>query len=328
MAEFILGNSLRKLARENRFLQRLLWRADFVMIWLLVKMFTLLPMDTASRLGERGGSWIGPRLKRKSLIYRENFATALPGLSDGELDDLVTRAWGRAGRVLAEYPHLERILADPGRIIIEVRGEIETCANPTRPAVMVSAHHSNWEIAAAAMAKLGIPNASLYSPPTNPLLDRMLLESRRALDCELLPRDNSARLLMRAMKSGRTVGIVMDRRVDDGVPIQFFGHDKLSTVVPARLALKFQCELVPIQVERLQDARFRVTFHPPVRPADPGADETDQAIDMIQQVHRLFEQWIGQNPEDWLCSKRLWPKGNMGSTENSGREADIDDYAA
>jgi Kdo2-lipid IVA lauroyltransferase/acyltransferase len=124
------------------------------------------------------------------------------------------------------------------------------------------------------------------------------------------------------------VGMVMDRRVDDGVPIRFFGHDKLSTIVPARLALKFQCELVPIQVERLQDARFRVTFHPPVRPADPGAEETDQAIDMIQQVHRLFEEWIRQNPQDWLCSKRLWPRGKMEPPENSEREADIDDYAA
>lgn len=328
VAEFILGNSLRKLARENRFLQRLLWRADFVMIWLLVKMFTVLPVDTASRLGERVGAWIGPRLKRKSLIYKENYAIALPGLSHGELDELVDRAWGRAGRVLAEYPHLTGILADPERIIIEVRGEIETCSNPARPAVMVSAHQSNWEIAGAAMAKLGIPNASLYSPPTNPLLDRMLLESRRALDCELLPRDNSARLLMRAMKAGRTVGMVMDRRVDDGVPIRFFGRDKLSTLVPARLALKFRCELVPIQVERLQDARFRVTFHPPVRPANPGADETEQAIDMIQQVHKLFEAWIRQNPQDWLCSKRLWPRGKMEAPDNSGREADIDDYAA
>lgn len=327
MAEFILGNSLRKLAREKPLLQRLLWRADFMMIWLLVKLFTLLPVDTASRLGERAGTWIGPRLKRKTLIYKENLATAFPGLSAGELDDLVTRAWGRAGRVLAEYPHLPAILADPGRLEIEVRGNIETCNNPAKPAVMVSAHQSNWEIAAAAMAKLGIPNASLYSPPTNPLLDRMLLESRSALDCELLPRDNSARLLMRAMKGGRTVGMVMDRRVDDGVPIRFFGHDKLSTLVPARLALKFRCELVPIQVERLQDARFRVTFHPPVRPRDPDADENGQAIDMIQQVHCLFEAWIRQHPQDWFCSKRLWPRGKIGA-ETTACGADSDEHAA
>ena len=178
------------------------------------------------------------------------------------------------------------------------------------------------------MAKMGIPNASLYSPPTNPLLDRMLLESRRALNCELLPRENSARRLMQALKQGQTAGMVMDRRVDDGKPIRFFGHDKLSTIMPAKLALKFNCDLVPAQVERLQDAHYRVTFHPPVRPRDTSVSETAQAIDMIQQVHQQFENWIRQQPEDWFCSKRLWPKGNIQPTKEAGTNADTDSYAA
>jgi KDO2-lipid IV(A) lauroyltransferase len=121
----------------------------------------------------------------------------------------------------------------------------------------------------------------------------------------------------------------MDRRVDDGAPIRFFGHDKTSTLLPAKLALKHHCDLVPIQVERLQDARYRVTFHPPVRPSNPGADETARATDMIQQVHTLFEDWIRQRPEDWFCSKRLWPKNTATKQkEVSGRDAEIDSYAA
>jgi KDO2-lipid IV(A) lauroyltransferase len=175
---------------------------------------------------------------------------------------------------------------------------------------------------------VGIPNVGLYSPPTNPLLDRMLLESRRALKSELLPRDNSARQLMRALKQGQTAGMVVDRRVDDGKPIRFFGRDKLSTITPAKLALKFNCDLVPVQVERLQDAHYKVTFHPPVRPRDTSVNETDQAIDMIQQVHYQFENWIRQQPEDWFCSKRLWPKGNIQQTKEAGSNADIDSYAA
>jgi len=175
---------------------------------------------------------------------------------------------------------------------------------------------------------MGIPNASLYSPPTNPMLDRLLLDSRRALDCELLPRDNSARGLMRALKQGRTIGMVMDRRVDDGKSIRFFGHDKQSTLLPAKLALKTGCDLVPLQVERLQDAHFRVTLHPPVRPGNDLLDETAQAIDMIQQVHDQFENWISQRPEDWFCSKRLWPRASTDKPEEAGSDADIDSYAA
>ena len=329
MAEFIVGNSLRKLARDYPLLQRALWRVDYALVWLVTWLARRLPIDAASRYGERVGSWIGPMLKKKTAIFRTNLALAFPDLDDRQLDQLVKKAWGRAGRVLAEYPHLETLLTDSDRITIEIREPIVTYSDPSKPCIMVSAHQSNWEVACSAMAKMGMPNASLYSPPTNPLLDRMLLESRQALNCQLLPRDNSARLLMRALKEGRTVGAVMDRRVDDGKPIRFFGYDKTSTIMPARLALKHHCDLVPIQIVRRKDARYHVIFHPPVRPRNPEADETAQAIDMIQQVHEHFEDWIRQNPADWFCSKRLWSKNPVPhQPEVDGSDADIDSYAA
>jgi len=329
VAEFIVGNPLRKLARDRQWLRQLLWRLDFGLIWLLAKMSQLLPIDTASRLGNTVGRWIGPKLKGKTAIFRDNMAIAFPELSAAELDQLVNRAWGRSGRILAEYPHLATILREEDRLTIDIREPFETYRNPAKPCVIVTAHQSNWEVVGSALARLGIPNVGLYSPPTNPLLDRMLLESRQALNSELLPRDNnSARQLMRALKQGQTAGMVVDRRVDDGKPIRFFGRDKLSTITPAKLALKFNCDLVPVQVERLQDAHFRVTFHPPVRPRDTSVSETAQAIDMTQQVHLQFENWIRQQPEDWFCSKRLWPKVKIRKNVEAGDDADTDSYAA
>jgi len=329
LAEFIVGNSLRKLAREHKFLQQLLWRVDYLLVSAVAWLARRLPIDTASRFGSKVGAWVGPKMKGKTEIYRANFALAFPELDDRELDALVTEAWGQAGRVLGEYPHLETILKDSDRIQIEIREPIATYTDPSKPSVIVSAHQSNWEVVCSAMAKMGIPNASLYSPPTNPLLDRVLLESRQALNCQLLPRDNSARLLMRALKEGRTAGMVMDRRVDDGRPIRFFGHDKTSTILPAKLALKNNCELVPVQIVRLQDAHYRVIFHPPVQPTDPEANDTDKAVDMIQQVHTQFEDWIRQHPAHWFCTKRLWPKDTVAKQpEVSGRDAEIDSYAA
>ncbi len=328
MAEFIIGNPLRKLARQYQPLRQLLWWLDFVLVWVLLTVYKLLPVDAASRMGERVGAWIGPRLKRKSLIVRANVKTAWPALDEEQADKLVRQIWGRAGRVLAEYPHLHSIISDPHRLEIDIREAIETYQNPARPCVIVTAHISNWEIAGAAMARLNIPNATLYSPPANPRLNRMLLDSRAALNCQLLPRDNSARLLMRALMGGRSAAMVMDRRIDGGQPIDFFGHSKPSTLLPAKLALKFNCDMVPVQVQRLRDARYRVIFHPPVRPTNTADNENAQAANMIQQVHKQFEDWINQQPQDWFCSKRLWPRGTLNTNKEAGIEADIDSHAA
>ena len=328
MSEFIVGNSLSKWARDHRFLRTLLWRLDVVVVSLITRLARLLPIDMASRFGDSVGSWIGPKLKKKTAIFRANMVIAFPELTEVEIDELVIRAWGRAGRVLAEYPHLATILKEDDRLVIDIREPLAACENPTRPCVIVTAHQSNWEVVRCAGAKLGIRNVSLYSPPSNPLLDRMLLESRQALNSELLPRDNSARLLLRALKKGQSVAMVMDRRVDEGNFIRFFGRNKLSTIMPAKLALKLNCDLIPAQVERLQDAHYRVTFHPPIVPKDTDVDETTQGIDMIQQVHRQFENWIRQQPEDWFCSKRLWPKDTTRQTEEADSDADTESYAS
>lgn len=331
MAEFILGNPLRKLARRHQPLRQLLWRLDYALVWTLKSLLQLLPVDLSSRMGERIGRLVGPLMRRKSAIFRENLAIAFPDLDQRALDALVRRAWGRAGRVLAEYPHLATILEESDRLEICILAPVPTYADPAQPAVIVTPHLSNWEVVCSAMAKLGIANASLYSPPSNPLLDRLLADSRRALNCELVPRDNSARALMRAMQQGRTAAMVMDRRVDDGRPIRFFGRDKLSTLLPAKLALKFDSALVPVQVERVVDARYRVTFHPPVRAADPAADENARAADMTQQLHDLFEGWIRLAPADWFCSKRLWAKekgAKITPLPEAADAAEIDSHAA
>ena len=309
MSEFVVGHPLRNVARKHPLLAKLLWRLDFFLMRMLIALLRCLPVDAASRTGDRLMRWLGTFMKRKSGMLRGNLKIALPELSDDELDVLVSDAWGSAGRVLGEYPHLKTILEQEERLHIEILEPIVTYSQPDKPCVVVTAHLSNWEVVCSAMARLGIPNASLYSPPLNPYLDKLLLDSRQALNCELYPRDNSARVLMRALKKGRTAAMVMDRRVEaSGQVVRFFGRDKPATLLPAKLALKFNCDLVPVQVERLQDARFKVTFHPPIRPAPAIADEDEQALDMTRQIHQHFERWIRAHPGEWLCTQRVWSR--------------------
>ena len=223
MADFIIGSPLRKWARDHRVLRDALWRIDFVLFWTLTKVAKSLPADVASGLGHLLGRCAHPFLRKKSAIVRANLHTAFPEKSSDEINRLVRRVWGSVGRVLMEYPHLRTILEDDTRVTINIREPIETYKNPSRPCVIVTAHQSNWEVACSAMARMRIPNASLYSPPTNPLLDRLLMEQRQALNAVLLPRDQAARKLLQAFEKGRTLAMVMDRRLSTGgVPIEFF----------------------------------------------------------------------------------------------------------
>jgi len=322
LTDFIVGNPLRKIAREHEFLRQLLWRVDFALIWSLFRLARLLPVEWASTLGAKAGAIIGPLARRKTAKMEENFRIAFPEKPPREIKQLAKACWSSAGRVLCEYPHLDRILTDRGdqRLEIVVRGPDLTLYDRKGPMIVVGAHLSNWELSAFALGRLGIVNSVLYTPLTNPWLDRMLLESRAALNCELIPRDNCARLLVERLNAGRTVGMLVDRPVGAGESVPFFGREKSTTSMPAKLALKFDCDLIPTRVERIKDAHFRVTFYPPVRPANPGDCKNDQALDMMRQLHQLFESWIRQHPEDWFCSTRVWPKARPDNLVKARRE--------
>ncbi len=182
--------------------------------------------------------------------------------------------------------------------------------------ILVAAHLSKWEIAPAAGVSTGIPLKFVYSPMQNPRLDRMLRRKRESLGLDLISKKQGIRAFVRQLQGGGSIGLLADQRSDRGELVPFFGAEMLTTVVPARLALRYDCDLVPVRVERLGGAHFRVAFHEPIRPDDEGADEPQKTLQMTRQVNELFEAWIREQPAEWFCSKRKWPKTATAATQS------------
>lgn len=309
MAKLILNNALSK--RIDRFpaLKVARWAMEAATLGLFWQVCAWLPPDKASALGRRTLAAIGPRL-HKSSHMRNNLAVAFPDLDDGERATLLRDVWGNTGAVFAEYPHIRTLCRRNFDAHFEVvsRQDLSPYREGKKQGIFVTAHVGNWEVGAAPAIDLGMAVAVVYAPIRNPIVDRMLKRKRAALGCELLSRGDGLPNLMRALREGKSLGLVIDHRDDAGIPLPFFGLDKLTTVVPARLALRFDCDLIPTRVERLERARFRVTVYDPVRP-DPGqASGKDQAIQMMIEINEIFEQWIRERPEQWLCTKRAWAK--------------------
>jgi KDO2-lipid IV(A) lauroyltransferase len=322
MARLIIGNSLRRYFDRWSFVRKTLWFLEAALFRLFLGLARLLPADRATGLGRRLMMAIGPRLDKHSK-FKRNLELAFPERGPEEIEALARSVWGGAGGLLVEYAHLEDIcVTDPDRLQIAAVGDVPSLRDPGRPAIFVSAHLANWEVCAAGVSKAGIPVTAVYTPLQNPYLERMLMDSRAALGCRLVPRDSSMRTLLRELKAGRSIGMIMDQRVDSGEPIPFFGIDKNTTLVPARLALKHGFDLVPVRTERLDGARFRVTFYEPLRPDDPDADELEQARQVTAKINRAFEDWIRERPEDWWCSKRRWPKDARPPSTAAGAAAE------
>ena len=309
MAKFLLGNNLRHVALDNAALRQPLWLLDAALIGAALGVFRALPVRWASALGARGGRLLGRVAKERNLHVRANLTLALPDRPAEEIDRLAGAVWENAGAVLAELPNLGRIgngrsdfLTIESEALMSADGEIR------QPMVFVAAHLANWEVIGAAITRLGIRSRAMYAPLANPWLDHLLLGYRKALGCDLVARSEGLRPFMDALKEGLSPIIIADRRIQDGggKPIAFFGAQKQSSTLPARLALRFGVPLVPVQVERRPGARFHVRFHAPLAPRDP-ADPAAQALDLTAQTHEMFEHWITARPGEWLCTSKMWP---------------------
>jgi KDO2-lipid IV(A) lauroyltransferase len=310
MARLFLGSSLKKLADRAPALRQFLWALEALLIAIPLGICRLLPPGAASRAGRSAFRLLGPHLD-KTRKFRRNLALAFPDRSPAEIEALIRENWGNVGATLAEFPHLPAIAHGRHRQRLEIvnHSGSKVFLPGGKPAIFVAAHLSNWEIPAVAMRQLGIPVSGMYTPLQNPWLDRMLYRARAAIGVgRLLPRDGGIRTVMQEIDKGRSIGLLVDQRVDSGEPVSFFGHDMLTSVTPARLALRYGCDLIPVRVERTAAARFRVTFYPVIAAPAHIPDRNRKALLMTREINRLFEEWITEKPQEWMCSKRRWPK--------------------
>lgn len=266
--------------------------------------------ERASHAGAKLINWFSGEKSQTMKRFRRNLKVVMPGEDDAVIERLARQGLSNLGRSVAEYPHLERIAGPELDRFIEFVADIpEVALNPTRgPAIYIGVHQANWEILSSIAAPLGKPMTIVVSPLSNPYVHRLVSRARPDAWAEQSERDNATRSLIRCLQEGRSVGLLADQRFEGGKPVPFFGHDAMTAIGPAKIAIKFNCDLVPSRVERVGPVKFRITTFEPIRPDQTLANDQDKAIDMMCRVNKHFEDWIREKPTEWMCMKRRWPK--------------------
>jgi len=288
-------------------LRPLVWRVEHGIVVLALWLLRLLPLSLAMRACGRCFAAFGPRTSRARKV-RGNLAVAYPDRSADEIDRLTAHTFRHLGVALVELAQLPKIWRERDKRIEFVEMPGATRPSPERRTVFVTAHVGAWQLTPLVGPEYGVTIPVIHAPESNPHVDALLTDLRKAFGNPLVSRDGGVRVLIRALEQGNSIGMTMDTRLDGGEPVPFFGEEAPTNTIPARLALRYGCDLVPALAERLPGARFRVILYPPVRPRDESASTAAQIRDMTRQVNGLFEEWIRQRPGEWLCMKRRWPR--------------------
>lgn len=275
----------------------------------ILAVFKRIPAQRASAIGGYIGRTIGPRLAA-SRKARRNLDKALPELGPAVKDKIIAGMWDNLGRIIAEYPHLEKLGRE--RTLIEGREKLEEALTEGKGAICFGAHLGNWEInSAACLTQMGLAVDLSYRAPNNPRVDRLLMRAR-SLGGRLkaYPKSRSGgKNMMEAVRSGRILGILIDQKYSAGLSVPFFGHEAMTNPFFVQLAQKYKCPLIPIRNVRLNAAQFKLVIYDPIDVfEDDGTPRTFESV--IAEAHRMLEGWIRETPEQWLWLHRRWKDEN------------------
>jgi KDO2-lipid IV(A) lauroyltransferase len=254
---------------------------------------------------------IGPLLP-VSRVADINLRHALPELDAAARRRVIRGVWENLGRTVGELPHVRTlgpVTGGPGYVLVGSEHLI-ACRNASGPVMLFSAHIGNWEVLPHILGDIGMPAASFYRAATNPEVDGLINDMRRAsvgVDMPFFTKSNhGAREAVAYLRRGGKVAMLVDQKLNEGIEARLFGQPAMTTTAAAKLALRFRCPLVPGHVIRTGPASLRVEVEPPLELPDTGDIQADIAT-LTQAMNDCLERWIRAWPEGWLWLHRRFP---------------------
>jgi KDO2-lipid IV(A) lauroyltransferase len=139
----------------------------------------------------------------------------------------------------------------------------------------------------------------------NSLLYARVLRQRSRTGNLVIDRRKAARAILRALRSGCTVGILNDQysRRTRGVFVPLFGLRCSTSAGPATIALRAEAPVVPMYVIRDGPDHHRLVVQPPLELPRTG-DRSRDILEATARMNGALEPIIRAHPEQYMWGHR------------------------
>ena len=277
--------------------------------FLLVKFLLIICKIIGYKLASNFGFFIGKNFgnffrKKKSIIDNLYKSKIVIKISDNQFANNVL---GNYGRILAEYPFLKDFRKNKLEQFIKIDGieNLNKIKNNNKPVVFISGHFNNFELMAMQIEKNGINLAAIYRPLNNVFLNKTMEQIRTKYICKNQIRKgrSGTRQILENLKKGNSIALMIDQRVTEGIKIDFFGNLASTTTIPAQIIKKYECDLVPIYIERLKKYNFKMYVSQPIAINSKKSQE-----EISKHLNKILEKMILKNPDQWIWTHNRWKK--------------------
>ena len=278
---------------------------QYVLILILFSIFKILGIKLSLIISSSIFSLLGPIIK-KNKISKQNLSYVFKNISNQSKESIIRSMWKNYGKIFAEYMFIKDFRLNPKfskKIKLENNEILNEVKSKSEPVIFVSGHFNNFELMAMSIEKFGINLAAVYRPLNNYFLNPIMVNIRKKYICrnQIQKGISGTKNLLKSYKNGSSIAIMIDQRVSEGIKSDFFEKKALTTTIPAQFVKKFNCKIIPVYIERLENNDFKIKFNKPL------IFNQDESIEQItSKLNQNLEKMILKNPDQWIWTHNRW----------------------
>lgn len=290
--------------RKTRSTLAIDWLSDRA-IRAAIGLMRILPFDMRRELAAFLMTRIVSPLGGFRRRIRENLALVRPDLSPADIRRLERAVPRSIGRTLAELYSGPDFVARVAREPLQGAGvaALAEAHRTNRPVLLVTGHIGNYDAIRGGLIARGYRVGGLYRPMDNAFFNAHYVTAISRIGTPLFPRGRKGLAdMVRFLRGGGMVGVVLDQSMGDGALLSFFGQPALTSLSPAQMALRYDALIVPTYGIRRPDGGFDMVIEAPIPHTTAEA--------MTQALNDSLEAQVRAHMDQWLWTHRRWKMGN------------------
>jgi len=255
--------------------------------------------------------------KRRSVLTLKNLHLIYPEKSDEDVLALAKEAYESVGITVAEILLMLTDRFDMSAMIENTEEAIEKLKKYTQNSkmgtILLTAHFSNWELAAHFLAKSGFPMLAIARRGNNLLIEKKLTTPfREKYGNKNLFKDHAGGGIIKCLKNNQRVGLLVDQKASgvSSIKVKFFNQESYTVNSIAILKLKYNPTILPVFAVRQKNGKYKILVKEPVDyVAEEESDEKIRVSKMTQKYNDIMEEVIRAYPEQWFWMHNRWRIG-------------------
>ena len=245
--------------------------------------------------------------RHRAIAYANIKKTVSDNLDCASSARITRKTYQSFGQNLVEItfiPHINKQYLQK-YIHIENQDYANQAFNRGKGVIFLIVHEGNWELSNIICANLGIPFVLFVRDQGFPRLNALLNAYRLKQGAKIIHKNAGVRELIEVLKSNQSIGMTTDQGGKKGQLVNFFGKEASMATGAIKLALKYDCAIIPIYYTRIKgphtklilDQIFTVT-----RSQDPANDLQQN----LQRLIGIYEKYLRQYPYEYLWTYKIY----------------------